>query len=126
MAIRLEINSMNHFNRIIFVLVILINNQKIVIDCNRNDNIINSLLSRPSNKHQGLKDATHASSDLKRVLVKLFDGSDCQPSFFQTQTRLDSIRSLSNCYNCRLAVDEHGRIFTTKQFDFESKDDSGR
>ncbi len=112
-----QINLMNFSKKILLILFILLNFKIFIqhIKCsNDNTDLLNQLLNYKPPQPQ-------KNSNLNKILNKLFNRITCDPSFFQTNTRLHNLNSFTNCNNCRFGIDENGGLFTTKEFIYESK-----
>lgn len=79
-----------------------------------------NILSRPVPRQLNSHKSNHYL--VNKLIYNLFGSNDCNVGLFQSNNDiLNRLYSISNCYNCRIAITPDGRVMTLKEYRLESK-----
>jgi hypothetical protein len=79
-----------------------------------------NILSRPVPRQLNPHRSNHYL--VNKLIHNLFGSNDCNVGLFQSNNDiLNRLHSISNCYNCRIAITSDGRVTTFKEYRLESK-----
>lgn len=79
-----------------------------------------NILSQPVTRHLRPFKSNHYL--INKLIYNLFGTNDCSIGLFQSNNDiLSKLYSISNCYNCRIAITSHGHVTTFKEYRLESE-----